>query len=96
MNKALLSFFIFLSSFSFSQCDSIEVSGDLMVSSDMLMSGTYVVSGAFTIQSGVTVYVTPHSNSGCGELKIYADNIIIDGTINGDYAGYSQPVCKSR
>jgi hypothetical protein len=81
--------FTLSSLFASAQCDSVEISGDMIISSDVLMSGTYVISGNFNLQSGVTIYVTPHSNNGCGELKIYAQNIVIDGTINGDYAGYS-------
>jgi hypothetical protein len=79
---------VFVSFFSNAQCDSVQITGDLIVSSDILMSGTYVVSGDFNLQSGVTIYVTPLSSNGCGELKIYAQNISIVGTINGDYAGY--------
>jgi hypothetical protein len=81
--------FTILSLFSRAQCDSVEINGDMIVSSDVLMSGTYVISGDFVLQSGSTIYVTPYSNNGCGELKIYAQNIVVDGTINGDYAGYS-------
>lgn len=71
------------------QCDSVQVVNDMIVSSDMLLSGTYVIDGTFTIQSGVTVFVTPYTTNGCGELKIYADQIIINGSISGDYAGYA-------
>ncbi|GAB5416842.1 MAG: hypothetical protein Crog4KO_17090 [Crocinitomicaceae bacterium] len=70
------------------QCDSSEVGSDMVVSTDALMSGTYVINGDFTIQSGVTVYVEPFTSGGCGELKIYANNIVIEGTIDGNYAGY--------
>ncbi len=73
---------------SFAQCDSVEVSGGLTVTSTTLMSGVYVIDGTFTVPSGVTVYVTPYSANGCGELKIYADEIYIHGEINGDYAGF--------
>lgn len=89
MIKALGSLILLiLTGVSHAQCDSVTVAGDLTVSSDQLMSGTYVVDGTFTIQSGVTVFVTPYSNNGCGALKIYADNISIDGTIDGNFAGY--------
>lgn len=74
--------------FSSAQCDSVEISGDMIVSSDVLMSGTYVISGDFHLETGVTIYVTPYSNNGCGELKIYAQNIVVEGIINGDYAGF--------
>lgn len=70
------------------QCDSTHISADYTISSDVLLSGTYVVDGTFTVSSGVTVYVSPFSATGCGQLKIYADAIVIDGTINGDFAGY--------
>ena len=78
-----------LTSSSFAQCDSVTINSDMMISSDQLMSGTYVIQGDFTIPSGVTVFVSPYSSGGCGELKIYANNITINGTINGDYAGFS-------
>lgn len=81
-------FFVAFQFSTFSQCDSVVISSDLTVSSDDLMSGTYVVQGIFTITSNTTVYVTPYANNGCGELKIYAEQIIIDGKINGDYAGF--------
>jgi len=70
------------------QCDSVYVNNDMTVSSTTTMSGTYNVNGTFTIPAGVTVYVIPHSTNGCGSLKIYADNIVIEGTIDGNYAGY--------
>ncbi len=70
------------------QCDSTNISSDYTISADVLLGGTYVVNGTFTVPSGVTVYVSPYSVNGCGELRIYADNIVIEGTINGDYAGY--------
>lgn len=77
-----------LSNFSQAQCDSVVISGDLTVSTTTLMSGVYVVQGTFTIQSAATVYVTPYSSNGCGALKIYAEQINIEGNINGDYAGF--------
>jgi len=89
--KTILSFIaaFALTSSSFAQCDSIQVSSDMIISSDQLMSGTYVINGDFTIQAGVTIFVSPYSSGGCGELKIYANNITISGTINGDYAGFT-------
>jgi len=89
--KSLFLISIFATSFQFkalSQCDSVVISSDLTVNSDDLMSGIYVVQGIFTITSNTTVYVTPYANNGCGELKIYAEQIIIDGKINGDFAGF--------
>ncbi len=53
------------------------------------MSGTYVVNGTFTVPAGITVFVTSFETNGCGQLKIYATDIVIDGTIDGNYAGYA-------
>lgn len=53
------------------------------------MSGTYVVEGIFRVESGATIYITPFSSNGCGALKIYAEDIVIEGDIVGDFAGYS-------
>jgi hypothetical protein len=88
MIKHVLLFSLFICLRSFGQCDSVNISGDLIVSSSTLMSGTYVVSGDFVLQSGNTIYITPYSSNSCGKLKIYANNITIDGTIDGNYAGY--------
>lgn len=89
MIKALCSLLLLIiTGVSYAQCDSVTVAGDLTVSSDQLMSGTYVVEGTFTIQAGVTVFVTPYSNNGCGELKIYAENIAVEGAIDGNFSGY--------
>lgn len=90
MNKIVHSLaFLFTLFVATAQCDSVEVTGDFTISNDMLLSGIYVVSGDFTIESGNTVYITPYSSNSCGELKIYAQSITIEGTINGDFAGYN-------
>lgn len=90
LRKILLVKLVILSWFiSIAQCDSVQVVGDLIVSSDVLMSGTYVVEGTFRLESNTTIYVTPYTNNGCGELKIYAQNIDVQGTVNGNYAGFS-------
>lgn len=70
------------------QCDSIEIPSNYTLGSDLIMSGTYVVNGTFTVPAGITVYVTSFATNGCGELKIYATDIVIDGTIDGNYAGF--------
>lgn len=70
------------------QCDSIQIPSSYTLASDLIMSGTYVVDGTFTVPAGITIFVTSHATNGCGELKIYATDIIIDGTIDGNYAGY--------
>ena len=89
MTKIFLLFSLFICSRAFGQCDSVNISGDLIVSSSTLMSGTYVVSGDFVLQSGSTIYITPYTSNSCGKLKIYANNITIDGVIDGNFAGYS-------
>ncbi len=70
------------------QCDTTDVSGNMIVSSSTFMSGVYRVTGKFQVNSGTTVFVQPHSVNSCGTLEIIASEIVIDGTINGDYAGY--------
>lgn len=71
------------------QCDTTDVSGNMIVSSSTFMSGVYRITGKFQVTTGTTVFVQPHSTNGCGSLEIIASEIVIDGTINGDYAGYS-------
>lgn len=89
MNKIIIAVgLLFSTSAVNAQCDSVIIASSLTVSSTTLMSGTYVVQGNFTLLAGSTIYVTPYSSNGCGELKIYANSIFIEGTINGDYAGY--------
>ena len=89
MNKILLLLSLtFFSLQANSQCDSIQIPADYTLSSDLIMSGTYVVNGTFTIPSGITVFVSSNESNGCGELKIYATHIVIEGTIDGNYAGY--------
>ncbi|MFT5777498.1 MAG: hypothetical protein ACI837_000433 [Crocinitomicaceae bacterium] len=70
------------------QCDSTTIPSDYTLASDLIMSGTYFINGTFTVPAAFTVTITPYSSNSCGELKIYADNIVIDGVINGDFAGY--------
>lgn len=71
------------------QCGETNLSGNQVITEDVFMSGTYYVSGDFTIAPGVTVYVTPYGSGQCGKLEIHATNISIQGTINGDYAGFT-------
>jgi len=70
------------------QCDTVYVTGDMIQSSTDFLSGTYFVDGTFQVTSGVTVFVQPLEFSGCGKLEIFAEQIIIDGEINGNNAGY--------
>ena len=89
MNKIILLLVLAFSSIQANaQCDSIQIPSDYTLSSDLIMSGTYVVNGTFTVPSGITISVTSHEMNGCGELKIYAKHIVIDGLIDGNYAGY--------
>jgi hypothetical protein len=89
MNKIVLLISGILGSFgSTAQCDSIQIPSNYTLGSDLIMSGTYVVNGTFTVPAGITIFVTSFETNGCGELKIYATDIVIDGTIDGNYAGY--------
>lgn len=81
--------FLTLMSQVYGQCDTTQVNGDMTVSSSTFLSGVYYVNGTFKVNSGVIVFVQTYGFNGCGKLEIHADNIQIDGTINGDYAGYS-------
>ncbi len=87
-NLLVLALGVILSSTSNAQCDSISIPNSYTISSDLLLSGTYVIDGTFTVNAGVTVFVTPYETNGCGELKIYADNIVIEGTIDGSFCGF--------
>jgi len=71
------------------QCDTTNVNGNLTISFPQFLSGTIIVSGTFHVPAGVTLYVEPYSFGGCGKLEIHAQNIIIDGTIDGNFAGYN-------
>lgn len=89
MNKIVLFALASLTSLQLNaQCDSIQIPSNYTLASDLIMSGTYVVNGTFTVPAGITVFVTSHETNGCGELKIYATDIVIEGTIDGNYAGY--------
>lgn len=70
------------------QCDTTFVSGDLTVSSPQFLSGTIIVSGNFYLQAGVTLYVEPYTFGSCGKLEIHAQNMYINGNIDGNFAGY--------
>lgn len=70
------------------QCDSVNIGSNYSISADIIMGGTYVINGTFTLQAGATIFVTPYTTNNCGSLRIYANKIVILGTINGDYAGF--------
>jgi hypothetical protein len=70
------------------QCDTTDVTGDLIISSSSFLSGVYRVTGTFKVNSGTTVFVQTNETNGCGKLEVIASEILIEGTINGDYAGY--------
>jgi hypothetical protein len=71
------------------QCQDTTITGNLIVSSDVILSGKYTVNGTFRVMPGVTVYVQAYNFGNCGKLEIIANKIIIEGTINGDFAGYT-------
>ncbi len=71
------------------QCDTTIVNGDMIVNSPTFMSGVYLVNGTFEVTSGTTVFVQKYELGGCGKLEVQAENILVSGTINGDFAGYT-------
>ncbi|AEA43206.1 T9SS type A sorting domain-containing protein [Fluviicola taffensis] len=70
------------------QCDTTDITGDLIINSSSFLSGVYRVTGTFKVNSGTTVFVQTHETNGCGKLEVIASEILVEGTINGDYAGY--------
>lgn len=73
----------------YSQCPVNNIGGDLLISSDITMSGTYNITGTFRIEPGVNVLVESFANDSCGKLSINARKIEIEGTLNGNYSGYT-------
>nr|WP_294862600.1 T9SS type A sorting domain-containing protein [uncultured Fluviicola sp.] len=88
-NKMLLGLCIVFAQMAAAQCDTTDISGNMIVSSSTFMSGVYRITGKFQVTTGTTVFVQPYSSNLCGSLEIIASEIVIDGTINGDYAGYA-------
>ncbi|MBL7936444.1 MAG: T9SS type A sorting domain-containing protein [Bacteroidia bacterium] len=90
LNKiSIILLFIFCENQIQAQCITTNVPGDLIISSNIILSGTYNVSGTFKVLPFVTVYVKTYSSGGCGKLIINAQKISIEGTIDGNYAGYT-------
>ena len=71
------------------QCDTTNVTGDLTISSSTFLSGVYYVTGTFKVDAAATVFVQKYALNGCGKLEVHAANVLVDGTINGDFAGFS-------
>lgn len=82
----ILSLFIFKNHLG--QCDSTIIQGDFFVNNDTTLSGSYYVLGEFHISSNTNVEVKKYSNNSCGELRVYADKIVVEGTIDASYSGY--------
>ena len=88
LKKILVTFLLFsLIKSHFGQCDSTIIQGDFFIYNDTTLSGTYYILGEFKILSGATVNVSHYSTNSCGNLKIYADKIRIEGDIDADFAG---------
>lgn len=79
---------ISLSVAAFSQCVTTNISGDYTQTTDIILSGVINVTGTYTLPAGVTITVSPFTTDSCGSLTINAKKIVIEGTINADYAGY--------
>jgi len=91
--KTIMNVFFVLTTFIcitpvYTQCDTTYLSSNLEIEFDEFLSGVYYIEGDFILPVGMTVYVLPYSSGSCGKLEINASNIIINGTINGNYAGY--------
>jgi hypothetical protein len=93
MKKLILSFFLIAALFSFNklsaQCQETTISGNLTILNDTILSGKYTISGTFHVISGVSVFVQTYGFGNCGKLEIYANKIIIEGAINGNFSGYT-------
>lgn len=63
---------------------------DWVISTNQTLSGTYYNVGTFRVDAGVTLSLTAFngSNDETGNLTVYAENIEILGTINGNGTGY--------
>ena len=90
LKKILVTFLLFsLIKSHFGQCDSTIIQGDFFIYNDTTLSGTYYILGEFKILSGATVNVSHYSSNSCGNLKIYADKIRVEGDIDADFAGFT-------
>jgi hypothetical protein len=82
--------FSFFTLASYAQCDnndSTTINGNFIIGSDTTLSGIFSMITDFHVLPGITVTVDPISAGGCGGFKIYAETIVIEGTINADGAG---------
>lgn len=70
------------------QCDTTYVTGNMILSNSTFLSGVYYITGTFKVNTGATVFVQKYSVNQCGKLEIHATSIFVEGTINGDYAGF--------
>jgi len=62
---------------------------DWTLTDGMQIAGTHSNIGTFHVPSHVTIYVYPESmGSSYGYVEIHAQEVIVDGVINGDGAGY--------
>ncbi|GAB4146262.1 MAG: hypothetical protein OHK0017_06560 [Patescibacteria group bacterium] len=66
-------------------CDNNLNGQDLIISSATTLSGRYCNVGLFKVNSGVTATL----DSNLKAVKIYANNVIVDGIINGQGKGYA-------
>ncbi|MCX7744191.1 MAG: hypothetical protein N2167_06455, partial [Flavobacteriales bacterium] len=80
--------FVSLSATIFSQCVTTNITGNYTQTTDIILSGVINVTGTYTLPAGVTITVAPFTTDSCGSLTINAKKIVIEGTINADYAGY--------
>ncbi len=74
---------------SYSQCATTNFAGNFTQNTSAFLSGIYIVAGTFYVPAGVTIFVQPFATGSCGKFEVHANKIIIEGIINGDFAGYS-------
>lgn len=69
----------------FAEAASCTLQGNTITVSCDFAPGTYYYNGTFTVSSGVTV--TAGSSTSPGQVVIFADDFVIDGTISADGLG---------
>jgi hypothetical protein len=84
MTFTLLVFFQISSEKVIAQCAPVDHGGaDLIISAHDTLGGEHTNIGKFQVANGVTLFV----NHVCKYLIIHADTIIVNGVINGNFAG---------
>ncbi|MEM3402918.1 MAG: hypothetical protein QXH08_06865, partial [Candidatus Hadarchaeales archaeon] len=64
---------------------------DWIITSDTEIAGVHYNIRVFRIEQGVTVRVKQFDGSNFGQVTIMAENIVVNGTLSADNAGYMYP-----